>query len=109
MNRKNTLQQGSIRYVVFKEEKVWYAVALELNIVESGDDPREALMLLFDATNGYIETAQKIKMRTDCLNQAVEKEYETLWDELESGKTGKRKEGALEVFSFGRQTLACAA
>ncbi|NOY35410.1 MAG: hypothetical protein GXP44_00560, partial [bacterium] len=44
---KNSLQKGNVRYIVFKDGATWYAVALEFNIVESGDDPREVLMLLF--------------------------------------------------------------
>ena len=43
---KNTLQRGSVRYIVFKDDGVWYAVALEFNIIESGDDPREVLVSL---------------------------------------------------------------
>ncbi len=43
MKYKNTLNKGSIRYIVFKEDDTWYGVALEFNIVESGDNPTEVI------------------------------------------------------------------
>ena len=47
---KNTLQKGSVRYIVFKENNIWYAAGLEFNIVESGDTPQEAILLLFGSS-----------------------------------------------------------
>ena len=63
MNYKNTLNKGKVRYIIFKEDDTWYGVALEFNIVVEGDNPREAMQSLFDAIQGYVETAQKLKMR----------------------------------------------
>ena len=83
---KNTLQKGSIRYIVFREANVWYAVGLEFNIVESGDTPREALILLFESIQGYVESAQKIKARPHILNQKTDPEYETMWQAVQEGK-----------------------
>ncbi len=74
---KNTLEKGSVRYVVFKENNVWYAVGLEFNIVESGDTPQESLLLLFEALIGYIEAARKIKFK-NVLNQEIDPEYEKM-------------------------------
>ena len=37
---KNTLQKGSVRYIVFKENDVWYAAGLEFNVVESAIRPK---------------------------------------------------------------------
>lgn len=86
----NTPQKGQVRYIVFKDSATWYAVALEFNIVESADDPRVALMNLFDAVSGYVESAKKIKgTRVAPLNQQVDREYENLWSIV--SKPGKIK------------------
>jgi hypothetical protein len=76
----NTPQKGSVRYIVFKDDGVWYAVGLEFNIVESGDDPRVVLNNLFDAMEGYVESFSKVKgSRLAPLNQKPDAEYEKLW------------------------------
>ena len=93
---KNTLQKGSVRYIVFKENNVWYAVGLEFNIVESGDTPQEAILLLSEALSGYVESAKKIKSRPNILNQTIDREYETMWQNSQ-----KDKEQAKNVFSSG--------
>ena len=86
--RMNTPQNGSVRYIVFKDGATWYAVALEFNIVESGDDARIALNNLFDAIAGYVESSQKLKgARISLLNQHADPEYEHLW----SVATAKKK------------------
>jgi hypothetical protein len=93
---KNTLQKGSVRYVVFKDGASWYAAGLEFNIVESGTTPHEALLLLFEALRGYVETAKEVGMRPQVLNQKVDKEYESLW---KGGAEGK------SVFATGELNL----
>jgi len=103
---KNTLQKGSIRYIVFKEEYTWYAVALEFNIVESGDDPREVLLLLFEAVQGYINSAQKIKARPMILNQKTDEEYERMWQTLQGKKQSVLKEDLPPIYTFGQQSLS---
>lgn len=102
MKFKNTLQKGSVRYIVFREGGVWYAVGLEFNIVESGDSPKEALLLLLDALRGYVESARKIKARPSVLNQKSDKEYEEMWRALESNR---EPESPGPVYTFGRQNL----
>lgn len=76
---KNTLQRGSVRILVFRDTNAWYAAALEFNIVETGDTPQEAMLLLFEAVQGYLESAKKIKARPHILNQSVDPEYEERW------------------------------
>ncbi len=83
---KNTLQKGSVRNIIFREGNMWFGVALEFNIVESGDDPREVMILLDEAIKGYVESAQKSKLRPIILNQEADPEYEKLWKILESNK-----------------------
>ena len=76
----NTPQKGSVRYIVFKDGDTWYAAGLEFNIVESGDDPKIALLNLFEAMQGYVESCQKVKgSRVSPLNQKTDAEYEKLW------------------------------
>ena len=69
MKYKNTIKRGSVRYIIFKEDDTWYGAALEFNIVEEGKSPREVMDSLFEAIQGYVETAQKLKMRPIPLNQ----------------------------------------
>ena len=101
MRYRNTLQRGSVRYIVFREGAEWYAVGLEFNIVESGTTPQEALLLLFEALQGYIESARKIKARPGILNQKPEAEYETMWKMLETNK----RPAATPVFTFGERSF----
>ncbi|MBI2577473.1 MAG: hypothetical protein HYV77_01365 [Candidatus Wildermuthbacteria bacterium] len=96
----NTLQKGAIRYVVFQERDTWYAAGLEFNIVEEGDSPREAMLLLFEAIQGYVEAARKIKARPHILNQKVDLEYEKMW----TAATEQRKT-KYPVFTAGQLNL----
>ena|ERR1035437_4236207 len=97
----NTPQKGSVRYIVFKDKDTWYAVALELNIVESGDDPRIALNNLFDAVVGYVESCRKVRgARVSPLNQKPDAEYEKLWSNINSNK-GKGIKSPFQINSFG--------
>ena len=76
----NSLQKGTVRYIVFKDNGTWYAAGLEFNIVESADDPRIALLNLFDALEGYVQSMQKVKgVRLSPLNQKADPDYEKLW------------------------------
>jgi len=100
MKYKNTLNKGSVRYIIFKEDDVWYGVALEFNIVEEGDNPVEVMASLFQAMEGYVETAQRLKMRPMPLNQKPDKEYEEMWKGLERDKTEKDSKSK-QIYSFG--------
>jgi len=91
---KNTLQKGSVRYIVFKEDGVWYAAGLEFNIVEEGSTPQEAMLLLFEALSGYVESAKKISI----LNQKSDSEYEQMWENIENNKLEQTK----KVFTSGQ-------
>jgi len=103
MKYKNSLQKGSIRYIIFKEDDSWYGICLEFNIVESGDTPQEAMLLLFEAIQGYLESAQKIKARPNILNQKSDPEYEKMWQELKESKEQKKETDS--VFSFGKMLI----
>jgi len=107
---KNSLEKGSVRYIVFREQDTWYAVGLEFNIVEAGTTPQEALLLLFEALQGYVETARKIKIRPHVLNQNTDVEYEELWDQLHNKKQEMRFPQShflkKEIFTVGQFSLA---
>lgn len=100
---KNTLQKGSVRNIIFREGNMWFGVALEFNIVESGDDPREVMIMLDEAIKGYVESAQKSKLRPHILNQETDPEYEKLWKLLESNK---QIPTPYQVHSFSRTIIS---
>ena len=75
-------------------------MALEFNIVEDGDNPVEVMASLFDAIKGYVETAQKLKMRPMPLNQVPDKEYQEMWERLEKGKEEKQRIPG-NIYTFG--------
>jgi len=97
---KNTLQRGSVRILVFRDTNAWYAAALEFNIVETGDTPQEAMLLLFEAVQGYLESAKKIKARPHILNQLINPEYGEKWD-----SSIKAKRQPESVFFAGRMNV----
>ncbi len=83
----NTAKAGSVRCIIFKEEDIWYGVALEFNIVESGDDPDVVVFNLNEAIQGYVESQKKISgSRVAPLNQTPDFEYQKLWDDLQADK-----------------------
>lgn len=95
----NTLQKGQVRYIVFQDKETWYAAGLEFNIVESGDSPRTALLNLFDALEGYVESCRKVKgARLAPLNQTADVEYEAMWNVIVASKPLK---SPLKLNMFG--------
>lgn len=80
----NTPRSGKYRWMVFRDGDLWVGVALEFNIVVTGDDPRIVEIELQEAVLGYLESAKKIKgFRTgqvnSTLNQRADREYEEKW------------------------------
>jgi hypothetical protein len=96
--KTKTVQKENIRCIIFREKGVWYGVAVDLNIVETADTPREALLLLFEAVSGYLEAAKKAKID---ITQKTDPEYERMWQSLNRG--GKKRE---KVFFFGNLNIA---
>ena len=95
---RNTLKSGQIRTIIFKEGALWYGVALDLNIVESGNDPREVMLMLDEAIRGYIETASKFNTSEKVLNQKTDPEFEKLWARVQNNKPVK---SPTKIYSFG--------
>lgn len=105
MSFLNTVKKGSVRNVIFKEDEEWFGVALEFNIVETGDSPQEVMMLLDNAIKGYVESADKARLSVTVLNQEVDPEYEALWNAgVQALESGNKK-----VYSASTQPLAALA
>jgi hypothetical protein len=100
----NTPKQGRFRHIVFCDKGVWYAVALEFNIVESSDDPKLAFFNLLQAVDGYLQSVKKIKGTRgySALNQKPDSEYEDLWANLTSPKPIK---SPYQVNMFGYSSV----
>ncbi|MEK7552651.1 MAG: hypothetical protein AAB505_00905 [Patescibacteria group bacterium] len=103
MKYKNTLQKGKVRFIVFREDGVWYGAGLEFNIVVDGESREEVVNNLFSAITGYINSARKIKSRPHILNQVTDSEYENLWFKLNNNKPIP---SPYQEISFGTQLLA---
>ena len=70
--------------MIYKEGAAWVGVALEFNIVVTGEDPKLVELELQEAVVGYLESAKKLKSsRTEqvnkLLNQKADEEYEVKW------------------------------
>jgi hypothetical protein len=101
MSSMNTVNNGAYRWMVFKDGNSWVGVALEFNIVVTGDDPKIVEIDLQEAVLGYLESARKLKgFRTgqinSILNQEADKEYESKWS-LATQKESKK--GTLSPFN----------
>lgn len=108
---KNTLQKGSVRYVVFKEKDAFFGVALEFNVIVEAASQIEAIVLLNEAIQGYLESSRKFKLRSHVLNQAIDAEYEQMWQKVqERGTKGAstRTTRSPYVLSSGQFNLAFA-
>jgi predicted RNase H-like HicB family nuclease len=79
---KNTLQSGSVRVIIFKDKKDWVGAVLELNIVETGDDPQTLLLFLEEAIQGYVHVIAKECLDERLLNQKPNPEYEKMWNDF---------------------------
>ena len=83
----NTTQRGHYRWMIFKDAASgeWVGVALEFNIVVTGDDPQVVEAELTEAVVGYLESAKKAEkgFRPEhvnaVLNQSIDEEYEMRW------------------------------
>jgi predicted RNase H-like HicB family nuclease len=84
----NTPRKGAVRCIVFKDEDTWYGVALELNIVEEGDDFDVVMFNLQEAIRGYVASMKKagIETKFDALNQEPDAEYAQMWNNLHADK-----------------------
>lgn len=106
---RNTLKNGSVRYLIFKDGDTFFGVALEFNIVVEGDHQAEAFLFLDEAVQGYLEAARKFKVRPQILNQIANPEYEKMWQEYQDRKLKEKYErviNGLPIFHAGWLELA---
>lgn len=79
---KNTLRSGSVRIIIFKDKKDWVGAVLELNIVETGDDPKTLMLSLEEAIQGYVYVIAKECLDERLLNQKPNPKYEKMWNDF---------------------------
>ena len=100
----NSVKNGQVRCIIFKEESTWYGVALEFNIVVESDDKDLVYIELQEAMRGYVEAQKKVGgSRVAPLNQKADEEYETLWQNLSSNRPVS---SPISVSQFGIVNLA---
>jgi hypothetical protein len=88
--------------MISKEETHWIGVALEFNIVVTGEDPKIVDIELQEAVLGYLESAKKVTgFRTNqiesLLNQKADEEYENKWNQ--ATQTTQTKQSIPSPFS----------
>lgn len=84
----NTFNKGQVRVVVYKERdnEVWYATALELNLTVDSDNKSSVVLELEQAVVDYIQSAQEIGDVT-LLNQTPDPEILELWEKRMNNQT----------------------
>jgi hypothetical protein len=115
----NSVKNGSYRWMIYKEGDTWIGVALEFNIVVTGNDPKIAEIELEEAVIGYLESAKKLndgfrpQQINSLLNQEADKEYEDKWNgAMDSEKTADDKSVVSpfsDVYKAGRASLPAVA
>ena len=107
----NTPKQGTYRWMIYKEGDSWIGVAMEFNIVVTGEDPRMEEIELNEAVIGYLESVKKIKGFRDgqinpILNQMTEQEYENLWTSATAKNQGAVPSPLSDIYKLGIGSLA---
>lgn len=76
----NTFENGQLRVLVYKEKDndVWYATALELNLTVDSVDKASVTLELYQAIGDYIQSAKEVGDET-LLNQVPDPEIVALW------------------------------
>jgi hypothetical protein len=103
--------------MIFKEGDAWVGVALEFNIVVTGEDPRLVEIELQEAVLGYLESAKKLKegfrphQVNALLNQEADEEYEQKWTSAHSQKVSTSESSAVpspfsDIYKVGISSLA---
>jgi hypothetical protein len=77
-----TPAQTAIRYLVFKDDGVWYASALELGTVVDEETPEKALLSLIDAIKGVMEVQNDPEYAEKTFyTPPIDPEHEIMWRE----------------------------
>ena len=90
--------------MILKDGSSWVGVALEFNIVVTGEDPRVVEVELQEAVLGYLESTKKLKgFRAEqvnaLLNQKADNEYEEKWAQARQIFVAPKKQGIRSPFS----------
>ena len=111
----NTVKNGRYRWMIFKDGNDWVGVALEFNIVVTGEDPRVVEVELQEGVLGYLESAKKLKgfrasQVNSLLNQKANDEYEEKWARARRIFTAPKKDGVISplsgIYKAGVSSLA---
>lgn len=101
--------------MIFKEDDTWIGVALEFNLVVTGNDPKVVEIELQEAVLGYLESAKKTKgFRTQqinsVLNQEADEEYESRWTQATQARANQKgiPSPIVGVYKAGIGSLAIA-
>jgi hypothetical protein len=109
MKYKNTLKNGSVRFLIFRDGESYFGAALEFNIMVEAANPEEAFIFLNEAARGYLEAARKTKIRPNVLNQKTDPEYVKMWQDYQDRKLKEKYESIvnkLPIFSAGWLEMA---
>ena len=92
---KNTPDNVWVRYMVYKKQGEWHAVALEVNIHVVSNTADSAFQELEEAVHEYVEGVIENNATIKALNQ-TQPRHEKLWNRLSSIIT-PRETGTLPV------------
>jgi len=106
----NTKQSGIVHFLIFKDKKdqLYTGVALELDIVEQGEDPEQLRQSLVEAAKGHVETVISKNLGDDLLNRHAPSWYWKRMGKLlaeqaklveKRGKARQQHEPFLEIFT----------
>ena len=101
----NTPTHTAIRYIVFKEEGTWYAVALDLGIVFDGETPDGTLINLFKAIDDLIELQSEPQFEGKSFHvPEIDPEYEAMWNQAVAGD--RLIESPYQIYTTGLRQVA---
>lgn len=90
----NTKEQGSLRFLVYKDGDEFCGVCLEFNLIEYGDNPDELLESLKEGAESLIKGVAEHNLSEEALNDPADIKY---WLMFEQGCSPKSK-GISELF-----------
>lgn len=102
----NTKNHGKIRIIIYREDSLYYASALELNITSSGEDKNLAMYNLDEAIKGYIDFAKLENMDYEVLNQSTDPDLEKMWTAFQNNSIVKSPIHVVSTSIFETEAFA---
>ena len=100
---KNTKKRGQFTIFVYRERANHYiGVCLEFDLIEEGENAREVMKQIQEASVGYLKTVIKNNLDDDLLNKKAPLKYQRKYQEL---LKLKKKESAIPREEFLRKCL----